>query len=151
MQIRDWLLIGIPVLCNGFIIFFVQKHYTQRLEHKLRQNLRLIDTIDGFKQIIQKCTIILNKFYYRLSNEEANKSLSELLELIVKDFDTYVTNNRLALSSSEKTIKNIIELAEKLIEATKSSDSKSIDTALNKIKLAFSQLSDELELQMQKL
>lgn len=150
MQIRDWIIIIVPIICNGIIIFLVQKHYAQRLERKLRQDVRLINTITDFKKEIHKGTVILSEFNDPLSAEATNDAVKRMRDFFIKDFCIFYDNNRIALSYNEEAIERLISQFNIFLSSRYQEDD-SATVHLNAVKSNFIALSDELEQRLQQL
>ena len=151
MQFRDLIIMLIPIICNGFIVFLVQRHYSQRLERKLRNGTRLINTIQDFKKEIYKATVILAEFSCIRNEKDTMGSVYKLIDFFVKDFCTFYHNNKVALSPNKDIIDKLIQLINDLIAAIKRHDINLGEQHLNSIKAELNTLSEELEKRLERL
>ena len=54
MELKDWILITIPIACNGVILFIFQQFYLSRLKKVERKNTYKIDVLKEFLSNLQK-------------------------------------------------------------------------------------------------
>ena len=56
MELKDWILLLIPLICNGLILFFVQQSFSTMLKRREEKH-------DYQKNILQETTMLFQKFF----------------------------------------------------------------------------------------
>jgi len=151
MQTRDWLIIGIPILFNGFIIFLTQKYFNSILERKLRNTLRTTDVIVGFKGVLSEGISLMANIAHASTNEELDRCLDDLATFFLKKFGVYVASNRTFLSLHDERIDEILDFYKSFKDMHEINDTQERALMYSEIAVRFSLLSNELEKQIQQL
>lgn len=140
MSTKDWILLLIPVLCNGLIIFALQKIFEKRqitrtIKFEYASILR--QKIDTSLELHAKAT--------RLANEENNENdylINDTIQKYVNstlDIYYYYIQNKMVFKSFERHMERVAAL---VLELTKCSQQEEIN--LEKFSSVFNQIRDEL-------
>jgi len=141
----------LPIICNGVLIFVIQSHFSQKIERETRNSLRLITTIENFRNKIYEATTILAEFSREQTIDQVNNNLEKLLIFFAKRFCPFYDNNKNTLQPNKVAIEQLISLYRELIVSVKNEDISQINVQLNNIKDTFNVLSDELETRLNKM
>ncbi|MBQ2968463.1 MAG: hypothetical protein IJE10_10140 [Clostridia bacterium] len=75
MEIKDWLLLAIPITCNGIILFVFQQMYLAKLKNNERTNTYKQDVLKDFLSRLQECYHMFLGFQ-SLNKERSGKDYS---------------------------------------------------------------------------
>lgn len=140
MGTKDWILLLVPILCNGVIIFILQKIFekkqiTRTIKFEYASVLR--QKIDLSLELHAKATRLANE-----GNNENDNIINETIQQYVNstlDFYYYYVQNKIVFKSFEKHMEQVAVL---VLDITKCSHQKEINSV--KINLIFNKIRDEL-------
>lgn len=95
MEIKDWILLLFPIICNGFIVFLFQKMISKKIDRTEKRNALRDETLLLFWRKLQDLNdlfIITNK---NVSNGSQNllKGLEEIRDQVINIVQFYDTNS----------------------------------------------------------
>lgn len=111
METKDWLMLLIPVICNGVVVFLLQKFFErnqikQLIKHEYYSELRC--KIDVGLELHAKATRIANEGDLN-KDEIINKTIQEFFDSCLNVYYYYV-QNQIIFSAVEKDCKKLADL-----------------------------------------
>lgn len=140
MEAKDWIILLVPIFCNGIVIFILQKIFenrqiTRTIKFEYASLIR--QKIDLSLELHAKATRLVNE-----GNEENGNILNETIQQYVNstlDVYYYYVQNKIMFRSFDNHMKHIAAL---VLELTKCSQSKEIN--LLEFSQIFNKIRDEL-------
>lgn len=140
MESKDWILLLVPIFCNGIIIFILQKIFEKRqitrtIKFEYASILR--QKIDLSLELHAKATRLSNE-----GNEENGTIVNETIQQYVNstlDVYYYYVQNKIVFEAFDNHIEHIAAL---IMELTKCSHQKEIN--LMEFSIIFNKIRDEL-------
>lgn len=140
MESKDWILLLVPILCNGIIIFILQKIFEKRQitrTIKFEYASLLRQKIDLSLELHAKATRLTNE-----GNEGNGTIVNETIQQYVNstlDVYYYYVQNKIVFESFDNHMEHIAAL---VMELTKCSHQKEIN--LMEFSIIFNKIRDEL-------
>ena len=145
MELRDWLIIVIPIICNGLIIFAVQKFASTKLERKMKIFFEKRDSFIVFKGIIDEILLCINEIRCAENGKKQSKLLIELVDLINKKILPFHDSNQILLGKHIEAINEILKKARQMTEAFASTDLDAGEKHINELKELFVSFGSRIE------
>lgn len=95
MEIKDWILLLVPIACNGFIVFLFQKLISKKIDRTEKRNALRDETLMLFWKHLQG----LNDLFIKTNKNVANgsqsllKGLEEIRDKVLEIVQFYDTNS----------------------------------------------------------
>lgn len=146
MELKDWILLLVPIFCNGVVVFALQKIYERKQAKRLIQN----EYYSGLRARID-LALELHAKATRLTNE-GNIGNDELIYSVIQKFiDScldvyyYYVQNKIIFISVERDVEKIAVLIMQLSEAQRQHD-----LSTTKMSNVLNELRDILQLMKKK-
>ena len=140
MESKDWILLLVPIFCNGIIIFILQKIFEKRqITRTIKSEYASIlrQKIDLSLELHAKATRLSNE-----GNEENGTIVNETIQQYVNgtlDVYYYYVQNKIVFEAFDNHMEHIAAL---VMELTKCSHQKEIN--LMEFSIIFNKIRDEL-------
>lgn len=137
MEVKDWILLLVPIFCNGIIIFILQKIFEKRqisrtIKFEYASFLR--QKIDLSLELHAKATRLANEGNDPIVNETIQQYVNSTLDVYY-----YYVQNKIVFKSLDNHMEHIASL---VLELTKCSHQKEIN--LIEFSTIFNKIRDEL-------
>lgn len=135
MTIKDWILLLVPVCCNGIVVFMVQKVYEKRQkvrDIKYQYILSLRNIIDNTLKLHAEATRKANE--KNVDNALLIRSVQAYIDCVLDVYYYYIQNK----SILESLDNNMEKIADKVTKLSKDYNEPNIDMA------GFSQILNEI-------
>lgn len=109
MEAKDWIILIVPILINGTVLFIFQKIYSSKLRTiELRQDYR-IETIREFHTIIKEAHLAVNDVLMTASRGENGNEVVNILHTKISELVKYYRSNINVLNKVDDKIKGVID------------------------------------------
>lgn len=145
MDLKDWILLLVPIFCNGLIIFILQKVFEKRQltkSIKFEYAKKLREKVDLALELHAKATRLLN---VKNNNEQLiNLTIQQYVDASL-DVHYFYIQNKITFKSLDANIDNLSEL---ILNLTRLSNEEVIN--LTEFSNTFNNIRDELMIIKQK-
>ena len=150
MEIKDWILLTIPIACNGVILFIFQQVYLSRLKKGERKNTYKIDVLKEFLSNLQRFYELLRNIQ-KVDNERTAKEYTfaelwnpatEMIQTLIVFVDTHpITINKSHLGF-DKCIDKWQEITDMLFECARNNNGIMSDECNFRFSNAYIEMND---------
>lgn len=145
MTSKDWILLIVPIILNGMIIFIIQKSLSIKFEKKIRNQISTSKTIGEFQDTIKESVYLLSKLRYNAKSNEINNIINEFFNKITTQLLPSYYLHKKVLCLLEKDICELEAQSNELIEAIKTDNLKKANIYINKIHDILLEISNQCD------
>ena len=117
METKDWIVMTVPIIVNGIVLFMFQKWFSTKIERNNEAFSRKTKILDEARQLTLQSVDALQKLIY--TNNKGGNGLFEfeIYQASVKDLIDYFYLNKAVLSKYISLVDELVSSLNKFIEA----------------------------------
>lgn len=116
MEMKDWLTLIIPIVCNGIVIFVIQRWISIKSERRMKVFLLKIEGLREFKKFIDELLIVYSETNYT----KTDHGEIELLEKLIRKLHQIIPfrdSHLVLLNKHLHSIDNVLDKGNQMIDA----------------------------------